>query len=103
MHHCRKAILLGVLSLLVAIPAQAIAESIWLEPNRGDEVRLESVLPNFKNADFSTLSMLWFLSGTFEVKPNLHLSADLPLARFADSHSSESSTSIGDPYLGLDI
>lgn len=101
---CRNLLLpLALLFLLVA-PATAIAESIWFAPpSRGDELRLETVLPNFKNSEHSTFSMAYFLSGTFEPRHNLHISADIPFAHVAEPDGSESSTALGNPYLGVRV
>jgi hypothetical protein len=79
------------------------AESIWLEPNRGDEIRLEAVLPNILDSEFTTFSMAWFLSGYVAVGDNLYLSADIPYAKFSSDRNNASSSSIGNPYLGLNV
>jgi hypothetical protein len=102
MTHCRGFLLFSLLFCAFWAPGSAFAESIWLpQPTQGDELRLEAVLPNLKDADFTTFSLAWFLSGTFQAKETLAFSVDVPFAHVANPEGSESSSAIGNPYLGL--
>ena len=98
----QRLLLCSVLFCILVVPMAAVADSIWLsQPDQGDELRLEAVLPNVQDGNFTTFSLAWFLSGTFEAKETLALSVDVPFAHVANPEGSESSTAIGNPYIGL--
>ena len=99
----RKVLVLSLLSLVLIIPVSGAARSIWLEPPTGSEIRLEGVKPNFKNMEFSNLSMVWFLSGNFKTGGNGQISWDIPYANFSEKEGTASSSTIGNPYVGMEI
>ena len=101
MNNWSKIIFSILLFSVLIIPVAGTAGSIWVEPRLGSEIRLEGFQPQFKRADFSTFSMIWFLSGNFEVNPKFRLVADIPYARFVDDVRGESTTTIGNPYVGM--
>jgi len=88
---------------LLIISLNTAAGSIWFEPNRGNEIRLEAMKPSFKDADFTSMSLVWFLSGHFKVGNNLQLRADIPYAHVSEKNGSDSESNAGNPYVGLDV
>ena len=103
MNFRRKLLVPCLMLFLLSIPVSGSAKSIWLEPSSSSEFRLEGIKPEFKDSELSTLSMVWFLSGYLEASDKLHLNVEIPYARFAGANGGESSKSIGNPYLGLDV
>ena len=103
MNFRRKLLVPCLMLFLLSIPVSGSAKSIWLEPSSGSEFRLEGIKPEFKDSELSTFSMVWFLSGYLEATDKLHLNVEIPYARFAGADGGESSKSIGNPYLGLDV
>ena len=89
-------------AVAAALPATAFGTDIWLEPDRGDEIRLEVTKPSFDHVDLSTFTAMWRLSGRVRVGERAFLNADLPYAHFAPDGASEySSNAVGNPYLGV--
>lgn len=90
-------------AVAAALPATALGTDIWLEPDRGNEVRLTFVKPSFDDLDLTTFSAIWHLSGRARVGERAYLNADLPYAHFAaDGSSGGSSNTVGNAYLGVE-
>jgi hypothetical protein len=54
----KRLLLCSVLFFVLIVPISAVAESIWLpRPDQGDELRLEAVLPNVDDGNFTTFSL----------------------------------------------
>lgn len=88
---------------LVAVAVSSADASIWIEPDRGNEVRLEALKPSFKGGEVSTFSLVWFLSCHGRVGKNVILRADVPYVHLATSEGDDSSNSVGNPYVGVDV
>lgn len=88
-------------------PATAPAQSPWLAPRQDHPIALEVVKPIFDEDDFNTLTSAAFLSFTVWTGENASIVAELPFAyagvddgEFSDG---ESSTTLGNPYVGVEI
>lgn len=91
------------LILAMAWAVSAAAGDIWFETGRGNEIRLEAGKPAIKSAELSNFSLIWYLSAWVEMDQNLRFAADIPYIRIAPDGEGDSSKSVGNPYLGLDM
>ena len=88
-------------------PASLSAQSIWLDRSHDKTIALEILKPNFEGEDNTTFTTsALFLSLRFPVAEKVVLVAELPFAHGgfdSDFGDSESESTIGNPYLGLEI
>jgi hypothetical protein len=107
-------ILVGM--VLVSAPTQrTTAQPFWMP--RGEEktaVMFEFLRPNIENIDGSLLSSAYFLSGRVTLSSGLRLVGELPYANYKATFEGtdlfgnpitieESGSTIGNPYLGLEV
>ena len=77
-----KSFALSLLLLVLLLPLQANAQSVWTSPTHADGFTIEGYKPNFdRNIDdaFSTSfpSSAWFLNGQYSAHPSLRLGAEI--------------------------
>lgn len=108
----RRAVLailtLTALPSLIAVPA--LAQSVWLPVSRAPSMSLEGFKPVLDegNRNFTPATSAFFLSGRMPVGENVMVTAELPFAHAGVKLSAfggtgtESSTTLGNPYLGVE-
>jgi len=106
----RRGILVVLLSFLGAYlnANEILAQSIWLEPLGDKEINLEIIKPAFNedgylDADFTTFTLTYFLSGRFAFGENSRIVGELPLAHAATDDGNDSDTAVGNLYLGAEF
>lgn len=103
-----RSILLSVLVVVILIGWAAqtslSAQSIWVNQGQGKVIAIEFLKPNFDGEDNTTLATsAIFLSGRFPISSGMVFVAELPFSHIGDEDFDESESSIGNPYLGLEI
>lgn len=78
----------------------ATGQTVWSRPYEANQIAVEAIVPAPFDADRSVLSGGAFLTGTYSLTDQLHVGAELPVAR-ADPSGSPSSTALGNPYVGI--
>lgn len=89
----------SLLLLLTATPA--VGQSIWIDRGSPNTLMFEVLKPSFDNLDEDFGTTTWLLTGRFEVARRVALAAGVQLANI--EANSSSSTTIGNPYLGLEF
>jgi hypothetical protein len=99
----------------VLAPADARAQSIFLEPNSGPGIHLEALRPNISGINFTNLSYSYYLSGRFRAGETLRIRVEVPYVfykaeyGFYDEYgyyvegTSDGRSSLGNPYLGVEV
>lgn len=82
-------------------------QSIWTDPGEAprSEISLEWLRPNLgsgPNTDIDFLTGGYFLQGQFAISEGAEIVVDIPFAHFGSS-GTESSTKIGNPYVGAQL
>ncbi len=108
----RRAVLaiLALTALPTAGAVPALAQSVWLPASRGPSMSLEGFKPvlNEGNRNFTPATSAFFLSARMPVAENLTVTAEVPFAhaglrlRAFGGSGTESSTTLGNPYLGIE-
>ena len=103
-----KGFTLFTLSISILFAAALSAQPIWLEQRQGTSLAVEFLKPYFVDSNSSFATSVLFLSGRLSVSQTITIAADLPLAHhgYRDDFGLagfESSTVMGNPYLGLEI
>jgi hypothetical protein len=91
------------------LPGSILGQPLWLDRSHDKTIALEILKPSFddrtfiKNTKFVTSAL--FLSLRLPLSENLHFVGELPFANggFDFDGESESESTIGNPYLGLEI
>jgi hypothetical protein len=109
---CHFAAALALATIIFLLPIALPAQSIWLDRRHSKIIALEIIKPNlsegfFSNTTFPTSVM--YLSVRWPINEKLNVVGELPFAHggiefnsdFFDFNESEST--IGNPYLGLEI
>ncbi len=109
----RRAVLavLALTALPSAVAAPAVAQSVWLPVSRGPSMSLEGFKPVLDqgNRNFTPATAAFFLSGRMPISESLVVTAELPFAHAGVRLSAyggtgtESSTTLGNPYVGLEM
>jgi hypothetical protein len=94
-----RAFVLAVVLGALALPADA--QTLWSRPYEPNQLAVEALLPDVENA--SPLSGATFVNLSGSLNENVEVLAELPLARFQPSGSGPTSSTIGNPYLGLGL
>lgn len=85
---------------LMAWPADA--QTIWSRPYEPGQIAVEAMVPDLpEEADFPSGAA--YLTGTASLSDNVEFAGELPVARYlpAPEVNSPSTTTLGNPYLGL--
>jgi len=85
--------------LLLAAPASG--QSIWIDRETPNALMLEILKPSFDAVDEDFGTTTWLLTGRFGVARRVAIAAALQLANIEAGGSS--STTVGNPYLGLEF
>lgn len=92
--------------LAVATPTAGLtAQSVWTHTDAPASVELELLRPDFSDElDFSFGTSAGFITARFPLKGSWGVAADLPFSRASwdDVAGPESSSLVGNPYLGLE-
>ena len=83
----------------LSIPVDA--QTIWSRPYQPNQIALETIVPEFPDADASIASGAAFLTATHSLNENVELAAELPVARYATDATS--ATAVGNPYVGIGL
>jgi hypothetical protein len=95
-----------VLGCAQALAAPVAAQSPSWDGMRSAGISVAAMKPNLADDEFSFATGAVLVSGKVRVGQSTLLVADLPFARGGISHSDgdrESSTTLGSPYLGIDV
>lgn len=95
-----RALLALFLFSLMVWPADA--QTIWSRPYEPGQITVEAMVPDLpEEADFPSGAA--YLSGTASLSDNVEFAGELPVARYlpAPGLNSTSTTTLGNPYLGL--
>jgi hypothetical protein len=90
---------LAALLAVAALPPAAAAQSLWLDRANPKTIHLELAKPLF-DGDEGFLTFAGFLSARLPVGDRLAFVGELPMANLAVDD--ETSTTIGNPYLGIE-
>src|SRR5262245_15072862 len=93
-------------AVLAAASAPLSAQTIGAPQQSRYGIGLEAMRPQIKDpAGFESNGAAIFLSGHAEIKPGTHLQLEIPFVFSKETVNdiSESSSSIGDPYLGVQL
>ena len=91
-----------------ALSTTATAQSLWMARAGEQTLMLEALQPNMEGFDSKPLSGAFFLSGRGSVAPRLFVVGELPFARHKSTYLifgplDYSSSTIGNPYVGLEL
>jgi hypothetical protein len=99
-------IFMGTLAATALIAGPAAAQSSLVAPAPEQGIWLEASRPHFKDLEVTIPTSIWFLGGRMVLNEQFRLIADVPLAHAgfdgAGALGSETSTVIGNPYLGVE-
>lgn len=103
--------LLGVLTAVVVtamIAPTATAQSLWMQRDGEQTLMLEVLQPSLEGFDAKPFSAALFLSGRGTVSPRISVVGELPFARHRSTYlifgpAEYSSSTIGNPYAGLEV
>ena len=87
--------------LFLSVPLQS--QSIWQVPIKKDRLEVEVLKSHFDDWETSTITSVLFLAYHHAISQNLQIVAELPFAHIGLERSNRSETSIGNPYLGIEI
>lgn len=101
------------LGFAMVFASSAAAQSLWLPRDRDHTVSLEMLHPSLEGFDSDLLSGAFFLAGRVAVSPRIAVVGELPYAKLkgvgygTDIYGNEifedfSSSTIGNPYLGIE-
>lgn len=102
----RNSIFILIVGTLLLLGASLHAQTLWLG-QQGRAVAVEWLKPDVKGVDSSFLTSVLFVSGRFPLSQSLTLVGELPMTYFDGDvpplQSSESSSALGNLYLGMEI
>jgi hypothetical protein len=93
---------IGIALTLHAVPVSG-QSSQWLDGRSEKPLALEILKPNFEgdvNTTFATQAL--FLSLRYALSPKVVLIADVPFAHYGMDGSTDTESSIGNPYIGIE-
>lgn len=93
------------LALLLLAADTAAAQSLWTRPYRANQVSVEAVMPQYKDADVSATTGAMFVSVTHSLNENVELVGELPMARYraTTGGTTRTESALGNPYLGVGL
>jgi hypothetical protein len=99
---------LAAMSLVTLLPISLPAQSLWLDRRHDKAIGMEVLRPNFTNDDDGVSGLALFLSLRAPLSNQLRFVGELPFvnSNFESSSfffESGSQSTIGNPYLGLEI
>jgi len=106
-------VLVLAVALAGAAPTLAAAQSLWMQRDADHTVAFEFLRPNLDGVDSDVLSGAFFLSGRAALSPRVALVGELPYVSHSSStdgtdflgnpiHVEVSSSTIGNPYVGME-
>jgi len=99
-----RAVFVIIASLILFLPPSLSAQSIWVNQGQGKVIAIEFLKPNFDGEDNSTFATsAIFLSGRFPISSEMIFVAELPFSHIGSKDFDESESSIGNPYIGVEI
>ena len=94
---------LVALAVLGGLAPPAFAQSIWLDRTNPKTIHLELAKPMFGGGvDEGFFTFAGFLTARFQTSEGLAVVGELPMATLSSDDGGESSTMIGNPYLGIE-
>lgn len=87
--------------LLSAMCLPATGQTLWSRPYQPNQITVETIVPDAEGAAF--FSGATFITGTASLSENIELMAELPIAQFQPSGNGASTSTIGNPYVGLGL
>ncbi len=97
----RKSCIFLAISKLIFFVTSLSAQSIWLEQRPGISIAVEFLKPYFVDSNSSFATSVLFFTGRLSISRTITIVADLPFAYYG--FRDESSTVMGNPYLGVEI
>jgi hypothetical protein len=92
----------AALAALAAFAPAAQAQSAWLDRSVPKSVHLELAKPGFSGIDEGFLTFAGFLTARLPLSDGLTFVGELPMATISSDDGDESSTAIGNPYVGIE-
>ncbi|MFQ5640523.1 MAG: hypothetical protein ACE5IR_21285 [bacterium] len=104
----RRTLILLAISKFIFFVTSLSAQTNWLEHHRGISIAVEFLKPYFVDSNSSFATSVLFFTGRLSLSQTLTIVGDLPFAyhEYRDDFGLarfESSTIIGNPYLGVEI
>lgn len=87
--------------LMSAMCLPAAGQTLWSRPYQPNQIAVETIVPDAEGAAF--FSGATFVTGTASLSENIELLAELPISQFQPSGNSRSSSTVGNPYVGLGL
>jgi len=95
------AIVLAIVFISVAV--QVSAQPVWTDKRSARGITLDWLKPFFKDGAISASTSILYLSGRIPVSNTLRLKPELPLGYYASDHNVPTESTIGNPYIGLEV
>ena len=92
--------------MLALLPASLAAQSVWIDQHLDQGLALEALKPSFsEGGDVTFLTSVLYLSGRLRLSERVRVVAELPVSHFGadDEFGDEGGTSLGNPYVGVEI
>ena len=87
--------------LLNAMCLPATGQTLWSRPYQPNQIAVETIVPDAEGTSF--FSGATFITGTASLSENIELQAELPLARVQPSGNGASTSTLGNPYVGVGL
>lgn len=81
----------------------ASAQSLWPDRSRPNSISLELMKPVYEIGDQTLMTSVGFLDARVHIAESVHLVAEVPLSIYDSQRYSYNSTTIGNPYAGLEL
>lgn len=94
-----RAVLIALLLSIICLPASG--QTLWSRPYQPNQIAVETIVPDVEGTSF--FSGATFITGTASLSENIELQAELPVARVQPSGNGPSTTTLGNPYVGLGV
>jgi hypothetical protein len=92
----------AALAALAAFAPAAQAQSAWLDRSVPKSIHLELAKPGVEGLDEGFLTFAAFLTARLPLNDGLTFIGELPMATISSDDGDESSTTIGNPYVGIE-
>jgi hypothetical protein len=87
--------------LLSAMCLPASGQTLWSRPYQPNQIAVETIVPDAEGTSF--FSGATFITGTASLSENIELQAELPVARAHPSGNGASTSTLGNPYVGVGL